>query len=253
MTDNSIQYNFSDFTHSHYKQLLLEAKKEYEFIEFNSSEINKDKKTILCRHDVDLSIHEALNLAQIENEINVKATYFLLPHSEFYNLFEKSITEKVNEVISLGHSVGLHFDPIYYNIKTKEELEYWLNFEKEIIQKIFKVQINVFSFHNPTEEILKFDDLSYAGMINTYANEIKVNVAYCSDSNGYWRFKRMYDVISTDKPKKLQILTHPEWWTAEIMSPKQKIWRCIEKRAEKNKHFYEKALNEFGRKVIDWK
>jgi|694.fasta_scaffold126433_2 hypothetical protein len=252
MTDNSIQYNFSDFTHSHYKQLLLEAKKEYEFIEFNSSEINKDKKTILCRHDVDLSIHEALNLAQIENEINVKATYFLLPHSEFYNLFEKSIADKVNKIISLGHNIGLHFDPIFYNVKTKDELEYWLNFEKEFIQKIFKVQVDAFSFHNPTEEILTFDDLSYAGMLNTYSNEIKTNVSYCSDSNGYWRFKRMYDVISIDKPNKLQILTHPEWWTAEIMSPKQKIWRCIEKRAEKNKFFYENTLSKFGRNVIDW-
>jgi hypothetical protein len=252
MSDNSIKYNFSDFTHNHYTQLLLEAKKEYEFIEFNSAEIYNDKNTILCRHDVDLSIHEALNLAHIENKINVKATYFLLPHSEFYNLFEKSITDKVNEIISLGHSVGLHFDPVYYNIKTKEELEYWLNFEKEIIQKIFKVQINVFSFHNPSEEMLRFDELSYAGMINTYAKELKESVTYSSDSNGYWRFKRMYDVINEDKPMKLQILTHPEWWTEEIMSPKQKVWRCIDKRAEKNKDFYENALSAYGRNVIDW-
>lgn len=252
MTDNSIQYNFSDFTHNHYTKLLLEAKKEYEFIDFNSFEINNDKKTILCRHDVDLSIHEALNMAHIENEINIKATYFLLPHSEFYNLFEKSITDIVNEIISLGHNIGLHFDPIYYNVTSKEELEYWLNFEKDIIENIFHIKVNVFSFHNPTEEILNFDDLSYSGMLNTYSKELKNNVSYCSDSNGYWRFKRMYDVISTDKPTKLQILTHPEWWTAEIMSPKEKIWRCIEKRAEKNKFFYQTALTEFGRKVIDW-
>ena len=252
MTDNSIQYNFSDFTHNHYTELLLEAKKEYEFIEFNSIEINKDKKIILCRHDVDVSIHEALHLAHIENEINVKATYFLLPHSEFYNLFEKSITDMVNEIISLGHNIGLHFDPIYYNVTTKEELEHWLNFEKEVIEKIFHIKVNTFSFHNPTEEILTFGDLSYAGMLNTYANEIKSNILYCSDSNGYWRFKRMFDVISIDKPNKLQILTHPEWWTAEIMSPKQKIWRCIEKRAEKNKNFYENTLSKFGRNVIDW-
>lgn len=252
MTDNSIQYNFSDFTHNHYTQLLLEAKKEYEFIEFSSNEINKDKKIILCRHDVDLSIHEALNMAHIENEINIKATYFLLPHSEFYNLFEKSISDKVNEIISLGHNIGLHFDPIFYNVKTKDELEFWLNFEKEFIQKIFKVQVNVFSFHNPTEEILTFDELSYAGMLNTYSKQLKNNVSYCSDSNGYWRFKRMYDIISIDKPTKLQILTHPEWWTKKIMSPKQKIYRSIEKRAEKNKIFYEDALKKYGRNLIDW-
>jgi hypothetical protein len=36
------------------------------------------------------------------------------------------------------------------------------------------------------------------------------------------------------------------------MSPKQKIWRSIEKRAEKNKEFYENALSAYGRNIIDW-
>jgi peptidoglycan/xylan/chitin deacetylase (PgdA/CDA1 family) len=252
MSDNSIKYSFSDFTHEHYQTLLTEAKKYYQFIGYNSIEIHNENPVILCRHDVDLSMHEALNLARIENELNIKATYFLLPHSEFYNLLEKSITELVSEIISLGHDIGLHFDPMYYNISSKEELEYWLQFEKEMIEKIFGVQVNVFSFHNPTEEILRFDEWSYSGMLNTYANELKTNVAYCSDSNGYWRFKRMYDVISSEKPTKLQILTHPEWWTAKLMSPKQKIWRSIEKRAEKNKEFYENALSAYGRNIIDW-
>ena len=252
MTDNSIKYIFSDFTHNHYQNLLLEANKYYQFVDFNDLLKNSDIPVICCRHDVDLSMHEALNLAKIENILNVKATYFLLPHSEFYNLYEKSITNLVNEITSLGHNIGLHFDPIYYNVTSKEELEYWLNFEKDIIEKIFHNKVNVFSFHNPTEEMLSFDELSYAGMINTYAKELKESVAYCSDSNGYWRFKRMYDVINEEKPMKLQILTHPEWWTEEIMSPKKKVWRCIDKRAEKNKYFYENALSAYGRNVIDW-
>lgn len=252
MSDNSIKYNFSDFTHEHYRQLLVEAKKNYQFVEYHTLEISSPTANILCRHDVDLSMHEALNLARIESDLNIKATYFLLPHSEFYNLFEKSITDLVKEIISLGHDIGLHFDPLYYDIHSKQELENWLNFEKEILQKIFGVEVRVFSFHNPTEEMLRFDEWSYAGMINTYAKELKASVAYCSDSNGYWRFKRMFDVITIEKPTKLQILTHPEWWTKEIMSPKQKIWRCIDKRAEKNKEFYESALSAYGRNVIDW-
>lgn len=252
MSDNSIKYNFSDFTHEHYREVLIEAKKNYEFIGYNSLEFNNESPVILCRHDVDLSMQEALNLARIENSLNIKATYFLLPHSEFYNLYEKSITVLVKEIISLGHKIGLHFDPIYYEVNSIDELEHWLTFEKEFLEKLFGVPVNVFSFHNPTEKILKFDSYSYSGMVNTYASEIKANFEYCSDSNGYWRFKRMFDVISIEKPKKLQILTHPEWWTKVIMSPKQKIWRCIEKRSEKNKEFYENALSAYGRNVIDW-
>ena len=53
------------------------------------------------------------SLAKIENELGVKATYFLKLHSEFYNLFEKSIFEKVLKIIEFGHNIGLHFEHHY--------------------------------------------------------------------------------------------------------------------------------------------
>ena len=89
-------------------------------------------------------------------------------------------------------------------------------------------------------------------MINTYAKEIKTAVTYCSDSNGYWRFKRMFDLIANEKPEKLQILTHPEWWTLNIMSPKEKVWRSIEGRSNFYKCEYIKSIEFFGRSIIDW-
>ena len=33
-------------------------------------------------------------------------------------------------------------------------------------------------------------------MINTYAKYFKENVEYCSDSNGYWRYKRLEDFLN---------------------------------------------------------
>ena len=197
-------------------------------------------------------MHEALNLAKIENDLDVKSTFFLLFHSEFYNLLEKPITDLVKEIILLGHEIGLHFDPVFYNIKNSEELEIWLTFEKEILQKIFNIKILVFSFHNPTEDMLQYDDYSYSSMINCYAKDIKSAITYCSDSNGYWRFKRMFDLISIEKPAKLQMLTHPEWWTLKTMSPKEKVWLSIDGRAKFYKSEYIKLMKLFGRTIIDW-
>lgn len=252
MVINSEKFNFQDFTHKHYIELLKKAKISYEFSAYNDKIISSNKNIILWRHDVDFSMHEALNLARIENELGVQSTFFILFHSEFYNIFEAEIAEKIKLIIDLGHHIGLHFDPVFYKISTKEELEDKLRFEKNILQDMFLVDINVFSFHNPTTEILLFDDWSYSGMINTYAKEIKEEISYCSDSNGYWRFSRMYDVIANERPLKLQALTHPEWWTEKVMSPKEKIWRCIDKRAEKNKNFYKNSLKFYDRSVIDW-
>lgn len=252
MYSNQYEYRFDDFTYRHFEELLVEAKKKYRFSFYDSNILTCPDPIILWRHDVDISMHEALELAKIENRLGVKATYFLLMHSEFYNLFEKSISDKVREIIELGHSIGLHFDPSYYKVSSSDSLEEALSFEKEILERNFDVKVNVFSFHNPVKEILEYDEWSYSGLINTYSADIKRAITYCSDSNGYWRFSRMMDVILNDMPFKLQALTHPEWWTKKILSPKQKVWRSIDKRAEHNKLFYTDALKQFNRKVIDW-
>ena len=176
--------------------------------------------------------------------------YYLLLHSEFYNLFEKSVKLTIDKIISLGHEIGLHFDPSFYGIKSKFELEKYIEFEKQILEKVFDFKIKSFSFHNPTEDILKYDDFYYSGLINTYSKEIKENINYCSDSNGYWRFKRMFDVVDKEKPSKLQILTHPVWWTREVMSPKDKVWYAIDNKSESNKSFYIESMGSYNRKII---
>ncbi|MEI6681825.1 MAG: hypothetical protein WCO44_04320 [Bacteroidota bacterium] len=211
-----------------------------------------DLPFVLWRHDVDFSIHEALNLARIEQAQNLRSTYFLLLHSEFYNLFEKSISDIIKEIMRLGHHIALHFDPSFYNLTDEGVLEEKLRFESGIIEQIFGVKVTVFSFHNPTKEIMEFDKWSYAGLINTYSDELKKNVTYCSDSNGYWRFLSLQDLINIQNPEKLQVLTHPEWWTEKVLSPKDKVWRCLDKRAEKNKQHYIDNLAFFGRSIIDW-
>ena len=112
----SNMHNISDFTEKHYRYLIKTAKKNYLFEPFTT----KTKSPhILWRHDIDFSIHRASSLAKIENELGVKATYFLKLHSEFYNLFEKSIFEKVLKIIEFGHNIGLHFEHHFYDNNKK--------------------------------------------------------------------------------------------------------------------------------------
>ena len=124
-------------------------------------------------------------------------------------------------------------------------------FEKNILQKVFG-NINVFSFHNTTPFTMNCKAWEYGGLINTYADYFQKNVEYCSDSNGYWRYNRLMDVLAQSTSQRLQILTHPEWWQEEVMSPWQRIQRCIDGRARRNRDFYQNHLRTFGMKNIDW-
>ena len=201
---------------------------------------------------MDISPQRALNLAIIENEENVSATYFWHMHSEYYNLFEKEIFDIIKEVTRLGHSFGIHFDSHFYNISTHQQIEEYLLREKSILENMFDVNIKVFSFHNTNPFVMSCKNWEYAGLINTYASYFQNEVTYCSDSNGYWRFKRMADIVEKAEAACLQLLTHPEWWQNEIMSPWEKIQYSINSRSEKIKTNYRKYLRAAGMKNIDW-
>ena len=246
--ENGVKYNFADFTRENYRKLLKLAKQKYEFCSFE--DFSKCSNPVLWRHDVDFSVHSAYALAQIEREEDVTATYFIHLHNEFYNVLEKEITELLKNIFSLGHKAGLHFDCHYYGISSVSELEEKLKFERDILEKTFEVPVNVFSYHNTTDEILSFNSDKYAGMINTYSAYFKNEFGYCSDSNGYWRFERLEDVLNSGNHKKLQVLTHPAWWQEEVLSPRQRIWRCIEGRSQKTKDNYDAILSRMGRENI---
>lgn len=246
---NAIKYNFSDFTENHYRHLIQTAKKSHPFIPYEDARESKGN-FVLWRHDVDLSPQRALALAKIEAQEEVQATYFIQMTSEFYSVFEKPIKDIFKEIIEHGHHIGVHFYPFAYDVTDRSSLEKGLTFEKETLENLLGVDIKVFSYHNPVAEILKFDDFTYAGLINTYATFFKEKTAYCSDSNGYWRFHRMEDFLKEHQNENLQILTHPEWWQQEVMSPTDRVWRCIDGRGKYLKESYVALLISMGRSVI---
>jgi hypothetical protein len=245
-----MDYYFEDFTEEKYRNILRLCKQNYSFISYD--QYRSEGKNVLWRHDIDLSAHRAKRLAKIEMEENIKTTYFLHLHSEFYNALEKDVAKCIFEIIEYGHSIGLHFDPDFYNlVNASDNLEYYLKLEKELIEKIFRLEINVFSFHNPDKgNWLQVDREQIAGMVNTYSAYIRNKYAYCSDSCGYWRFKRLEDVLAKAEDDKLQILTHPCWWVPVVMSPRDRVSRCIDGRAEKSHEYYNNLLLELKRENV---
>lgn len=243
------KYNFSDFTRDNYRNILMLAKQYYKFCLYDNFE--KEDNFIILRHDLDFSVHSAYAVSEIEKNLDISAVYFLHLHNEFYNLLEKEIYDLVLKIISNGHKIGIHFDTHFYNIQTENDLIDKLIFEKDILENIFQTDINVFSFHNTNDKILMFNKHTYGGLINTYSKKFQNDIGYISDSNGYWRYERLEDVIRERKYNKLQILTHPAWWQEKVLSPKKRIWRCIEGRAEKTKLKYNLLLKTYGRENID--
>lgn len=244
-----MEISLTDFTIDNYKRLLNDAFDRYKFITFEKESLQAKTQNNNClwRHDVDYSVINALKLSEIEKEIGVAATYFFQLSSDYYNVFDHNTSQLIKKIIQHNHKIGLHFYPGLYKIESEDQLIEKLAFEKHILEKLLDMPINVFSFHNPTEAIItNYHKLEYAGMINTYAAEIKDKFAYCSDSNGYWRHKRLEDFLKEGQPN-IQVLTHPAWWQSRELYPRERIFNTIYQRAELNQKDYDNLLKSHGR------
>lgn len=246
-------YNFemhrehnADFTTESFVELLQLAKRNYKFISY-ADICTSSEKYILWRHDVDLSLNRALKLAKIEHNEGIQATYFVNPHCNFYNLLERSQSQHIKQILSLGHSIGLHFDVDYYQIENEGQLDKLVAEEAALLQSLFATEIKAFSFHNPNAFMLSCEKEQYGGLINCYSTLFKKEIAYCSDSNGYWRFKRLRDVLEEASDPRLQILTHPGLWQDQIMSPRERVFRCVDMRANRVMQNYDELLRIAGR------
>lgn len=238
---------FSEFTEAGFRRLLKALKAaDYRFAHYGDK---ADDRHVIWRHDVDFSMHRAARLAEIEAEEGATATYFVNPHCPFYNLLEPEITRLLDRIRSLGHEIGLHFDPSAYGSATwtAADLQAALSRERSILELLLGAPVKSVSWHDPgASNVLGFDADEICGLFNAYSASLRRDYAYCSDSNGYWRFQPMAEVIAAGHLR-LHLLTHPEWWTPEPISPSERIDRAIMGRAQAVRRDYDVQLARGGR------
>lgn len=235
---------YQEFTEHNYKTLIKLARENFKFRSFSSSPLKSTE--LLLRHDVDFSPQRARSLARIEYDIQVKATYLFRIRGADYSILDIEVKKMLFEIAALGHDIGLHFESEDLDI-SEEEILIKLSNDKNLFELITGMQPKVFSFHNPTQLMLTMQNTEYLGMINTYA-KIHFNPSYyVSDSNGYWRFRSLQEVLIDPNTEKLQVLIHPDWWTPEPLSPRERIWRAHNGRANNAHSRYIALLESLGR------
>jgi hypothetical protein len=233
---------FEDFTEASYREIVATAKAGYAFEPFGTEATGRQ---VLWRHDVDYSLHRAVVLARVEAELGARATYFLTLHSDLYNVLEPAVHARAREIAELGHWIGLHFDAGFYADGALDERAAW---EGRVLADALEVPVRAVSLHNPSVSGTEsYDAEELGGMVHAGARSIRDRYAYISDSNGYWRFERLPDVIAARTHERLHVLTHPEWWQEEAMSPRERIMRCIEGRGRASEATYDALLADNGR------
>jgi hypothetical protein len=171
----------------HYRKLLEGAKAGgYRFVVFDHEPASGD---LFLRHDVDLALPAALEMAELEAEVGARATYFLMTESVFYNLASSEGVHAIARLRELGHAVGLH--AVYPKVGLDERFD------------------PVVSWHNPVPTVMS-DPIQ--GATSAYAAPFFVPENYRSDSNQRWRSGCPHDELPAGAFPWLQLLVHPEIW-----------------------------------------
>jgi hypothetical protein len=240
------EVDFAEFTETVYRRLVREARDRYAFVAFGAQAPDRH---VLWRHDLDYSVHRALRLAEIEAEEGVRATYNFLLHSELYSLLDARVLQRARRILELGHWLGLHFDAAFYGgFATEDALAEKLTWERTLLEQLFEREVTAFSLHNTqVSDSAGFDADLIAGLPNANGRTLRATHGYVSDSNGYWRWDSLGHVLRSGEHERLHVLTHPEWWTPEPMSPRRRILRCIEGRSRDAEESYDTLLATHGR------
>ena len=239
--------SYEDFTESAYRDLIRLAKRRYRFLAFPEYR-SAPAGSVLWRHDIDFSVHRALALARIEAEDGVRSTFFVNLHSRFYNALEPEIADLVREIVALGHDLGLHFDPSFY-AGGRKPLDHALATERALLEDVFETPVRAFSFHNPALEGWADERDEIAGMVNAYGAYLRERYVYRSDSHGRWRDPPLAEVVAAGEAERLHVLTHPEWWVPEPMSPRERVTRCIDGRAAAQHARYDLVASAAGERA----
>lgn len=190
------------YTHEYFSELLgLIRNNGYNFSPFADC---LPEGSFLLRHDVDISVAEALELAKIEHNHGVRATYFFQLGADTYNMLSEPNMKTIRDIAALGHDIGLHLD---YTLFSTENT---INKILDVFQEILPIK-RLVSFHRPAQHLF---GTSFVDFISAYSEPFFIE-NYVSDSRGNAHFSDRLNTLLAAKLPLIQMLLHPVWWSSE--------------------------------------
>ena len=224
------------FSLENLRRILQRVKETGRLCDFADAE----EDFIVLRHDVEFSLDKAVEVARIEHEMGIEATYFVQVGNESYNPFSDRSKAIIDEIRGYGHKIGLHYrwgeHPYEEIVRQSKFLEWAIG-----------ARIDRYSTHRP-QAWQNYEENLVPGMINAYGSRFfertdhpeTARVKYMSDSRYTWRFG--FPDEENLKAKRVQILIHPFQWESE--SIEDCFGRLLRIAEENNRENYKREFFE---------
>lgn len=155
---------------------------------------------IILRHDIDLSLEYAFEMAEIEAKEYIYSTYYVMLDGQFYNTLTPRNIDCLQKINNMGHEIGLHFDTSKYQN---------ISHQIKILESIIDDKVYSIAQHNPVN--VGFVKNNIENIIDAYSLISHIsNLEYISDSGMVWRDYTFEEGL--DLRKNLYLLAHPISW-----------------------------------------
>ena len=162
---------------------------------------NLPSKVLVNRIDIDLSVKKVVNLLDIFDRLNIKATFFLRLHAPEYNPFSFESYRIIKRLLNSGHELGYHSEIVDQSIIWKEEVEDCLTRDLKVLGQIFNYKVKSIASHGGSTGYNNLDfwkdkkprdyNLLYEGYDKEPEYNLFQEAFYISDSE--WTQWKCYD------------------------------------------------------------
>ena len=232
-----------DFTLKAYRRYIQAIKASFSYLlRFDEYFLSDPKPNRFCliRHDVDRKPKNALEMAQLENEVGINATYYFRAKPKVFNL------DVIKEIKSLGHEIGYHYESLSDN---KGDMALALKDFEDNLRKFREiVSIRTTAMHGaPLSHIDNRDLWRDRGYHRLLLNELDIlgevyldidysDIAYINDTGRNWfscksnirdqvvsnlkldfnNGEELYDYLASNPDPRVVFQVHPERWSDHI-------------------------------------
>jgi hypothetical protein len=201
------------FDYATYWSLLSGIAATHRIVRFTDlREREPDGPFCLLRHDVDYSPKAALRLAGQEARRGIRATYFLLAGTAYYNLLAPEHAGFARELVAMGHEVGLHYDVRSFLPFPRHDWRRLLLAQATLLGEVAGQPVASIAMHQPAlhgDDPFRGED---HGFLNAYDDRFTREMTYVSDSCRAWRNSGWSMLATGAFPQRLHLSLHPINW-----------------------------------------
>lgn len=225
------------FTYDAYKKMLHQFQEAgYKFINYSAV---VDPPWCMLRHDLDIDPDLALPLAKIESDCGVSSTYCVMLSSSAYNVLSPEVSEVISKILSMGHTLGLHFScdsypHIQYDVPKLSDA---VSREAEILSDRFGSKVGLVSFHRPNHLVLSGNPDLSRPIPHSYERKYLKEAKYFADSGGFFRFGHPLDSEAFQDRRPIVLCCHPVWWASTPQSPIYALKSVVAKKRDVIKQY----------------